>query len=82
LPCESRKPVPGDIVVLKEVPRGLLNGLPIADQRAISEIVGRPVRLNEYDSEGRAELEFTDREGVIRFIYVSPDAIRTLTPET
>jgi hypothetical protein len=74
--------MPGDIVVLKEVPRGLLDGLPIADQRAISEIAGRPVRLNEYDSEGRAELEFTDREGVIHFIYVSPDAIRTLTPET
>ena len=82
LPSESRKAMPGDIVVLKEVPRGLLDGLPIADQRAISEIVGRPVRLNEYDSEGRAEFEFTDREGVIHFIYVSPDAIRTLTPET
>ena len=66
----------------KEVPRGLLDGLPIADQGAISEIIGKPVRLNEYDTEGRAEIEFTDSEGVIHFNYVSPDAIRTLTPET
>jgi hypothetical protein len=70
------------MVVLKEVPDGLLDGLPIADQRATSEIAGKPVRLIEYDTEGRAEIEFTDSAGVIHFIYVSADAIRTLTPET
>lgn len=71
-----RKPAPGDMVVLQEVPEGLLDGLPTKDQRAISEIVGKPVRLNEYDDAGRAEIEFTDREGVIHFIYVNPDLIR------
>jgi hypothetical protein len=71
-----RKLKAGEIVVLAEVPLGLLDGLPKEDQRAISNIVGKPIRLNEYDSEGRAELEFTDCDGGIHFIYVSPDTIR------
>jgi hypothetical protein len=72
---EHRKPVPGDTVLLREVPSGLLDGLPTEDQRAISEIAGKPVQLIEYDDAGRAELEFTDREGVVHFIYVNPDHI-------
>jgi hypothetical protein len=68
--------MPGDTVVLREVPQGLLDGLPEEDQRATSEIVGKPLRLNEYDDVGRAELEFTDSKGVVHFIYVSPDVIR------
>jgi hypothetical protein len=70
-----RKPAPGDMVTLSEIPSGLLDDLPEEDQRAISEIVGKPVRLNEYDHAGRAELEFVDGEGVLHFIYVSPDII-------
>ena len=70
------KPMPGDNVTLCEVPQGLLDGLPKEDQRAISEIVGKAVRLNDYDDAGRAELEFIDNEGVIHFIYVNPDFIR------
>jgi len=58
------------------MPPGLLDGLPPEDQRAISEVFGKPVLLNEYDDHGRAELEFTDREGVIHFIYVDPSFIR------
>ena len=73
---ERRKPMPGDTVMLEEVPQGLLDGLPIEDQQAISEIIGKPVRLNEYDNEGRAELEFTNRAGTIHFIYVSEEVIR------
>jgi hypothetical protein len=57
-------------------PRGLLDGLPKEDQKAISEIVGKPVRLNQYGDDGRAELKFTDSDGGIHFIYVSPGAIR------
>ena len=72
---EHRKPLPGDTVVLREAPSGLLDGLPTEDRRAISEIVGKPVQLNEYDDAGRAELEFTDRDGVMHFIYVNPDLI-------
>ena len=77
-----RKPKPGDTVVLKELPGGLLDGLPAEDQQAISAIVGKPIRLNEYDEAGRAELEFTDCGGGIHFIYVSPDALRTADPES
>jgi hypothetical protein len=72
---EHRKPVPGDTVLLREVPSGLLDGLPTEDQRAISEIVGKPVQLNEYDDAGRAGLEFADRDDVVHFIYVSPEVI-------
>jgi len=39
------KPKPGDSVVLIEAPPGLLYGLPREDQKAISEIVGKPIRL-------------------------------------
>src|SRR6185437_14117056 len=48
--------------------RGFVNDLPIEDQKAISEIVGKPILLTEYDNHGRAELKFTDSEGVIQFI--------------
>lgn len=70
-----RKPSPGDDVILRKLPPGFIDDLPEEDQKAISAIVGKPVRLNEYDDDGRAELEFTDENGVIHFIYVSPDAI-------
>jgi hypothetical protein len=72
----TRKPIPGETVTLREIPPGLLTGLPEEDQQAISEIVGKPVRLNEYDNMGRAELQFTDSAGVIHFIYVNPEFIR------
>jgi len=38
-------PEAGDTVVLTELPPGLLDGLPLEDQRAISAIVGKPVLL-------------------------------------
>ena len=62
-------------MVLTEIPPGFLDDLPTEDQRAIKEVVGKPILLNEYD-DGRAELEFTDASGVIHFIYVNPGAIR------
>jgi hypothetical protein len=71
-------PRPGDSVVLKEVPLGLLEGLPKEDQRAIIAIVGKPIRLNEYSDDGNAELQFTDSGGGIHFIYVRPDFIKTV----
>ena len=58
--------------------RGFVNDLPIEDQKAISEIVGKPILLTEYDNHGRAELKFTDSEGVIHFIYVNPTVIRPI----
>jgi len=70
------KPKPGELVVLVEIPRGMLDDLPLEDQEAITDVVGKPVLLNEYDDAGRAELEFTDRAGQIHFIFVAPEFIR------
>jgi hypothetical protein len=70
------KPKPGDLVLLVEAPPGLLEGLPEEDQKAISETIGKPIQLVGYDDDGRAELEFTDDDGVIHFIYVNPSVIR------
>ena len=73
----SETPPAGRNVILKALPPGFLDDLPVEDQRAISEIVGKPVRLNEYDEDGRAELEFTDNENVIHFVYVDATFIET-----
>ena len=72
----QEKPKPGDFVILSEVPEGFLNDLPQEDRQAISDVVGKAVRLNEYDDNGRAEIEFTDSSGTVHFLYVSPDVIR------
>ena len=61
--------------MLIKIPPGLLEGLPTEDQEAIAAVVGKPIRLSEYDDDGRAELEFTDRNGVIHSIFVKPDFI-------
>jgi hypothetical protein len=68
----TNKAPPGSLVVLKKLPPGLTRGLPRSDQKAIREIVGKPIRLVEYDDDGRAELEFTDESGAVHFIYVNP----------
>jgi hypothetical protein len=53
-----KRPKPKKKVILKALPPGFLNNLPAVDQRAIRAAVGKPIRLNEYDADGRAELEF------------------------
>jgi len=73
---ENKKLSPGEMVVLTEIPPGLLRGLPWEDQQAISEVLGKPVLLNEYDDDGRAELKFTDNAGRIHFICVKPTFLR------
>jgi hypothetical protein len=73
---ENTRPKPGAMVVLTEVPPGMLDDLPMEDQKAITEVIGKPILLNEYDGAGRAELEFKDRKGHVHFIYVSPEFIR------
>lgn len=65
-----RKPKPGEMVTFTRVPPGLLDNLPQGDQEAIRQIVGKPVRLEAYDEDGRAELMFVDSGNVIHFIYV------------
>jgi hypothetical protein len=76
--AEKGRPKPGDTVALVSVPPGMLEGLPAEDQEAIKDAVGKPALLNQYDDDGRAEVEFKDRSGVIHFIYVRPEFIRTI----
>ncbi len=73
------KPKPGNRVILVELPPGFLEDLPKDDQQAIEDAVGKPVRLNDYDEEGRAELEFKDRSGCFHTIYVDPELIRVMS---
>ena len=69
------RPKPGDKVLLLSASPELLSGLPVEDQSAIREAVGKLVLLLEWDGDGRAELEFTDSNGVMHFIYVKPTEI-------
>ena len=55
----KEKPKPGEKVILKALPPGFTDDLPEEDQRAISAVVGKPIVLNKYERDGRAELEFT-----------------------
>ena len=63
-------------MILLEAPPALVEGLPSEDQRAIAEVVGKPILFVGYEETGRAELEFTDGHGEIRSIYVSPEIIK------
>jgi hypothetical protein len=73
--AENIKLKPGDTVVLTAVPPGMLDGLPSEDQQAITEIVGKPILLTQFDEDGRAELEFQDRNGYFHVLYVKPEFI-------
>ncbi len=70
--ANSRKHLPrvGGKVVLEKLPPGLIDGLPEEDQKAISAIVGVPIRLSGYDDDGRLELEFVEANGTGHSIYV------------
>jgi hypothetical protein len=71
----KKKPAPGQWVTLCALPKGFVDGLPEEDQQAVTAVVGRQVHLNQYEEDGRAELEFTDSNGIIHFIYVDPKYI-------
>ena len=73
---KRKKPELGEMVVLKKLPPGFLDDLPKEDQIAISAVVGKAIVLKGYDKDGRAELEFTEKNGTIHFIYVSPEFVR------
>jgi hypothetical protein len=49
--------------------------LPSEDQQAITEIVGKPILLTQFEEDGRAELEFQDRNGHFHSLYVAPEFI-------
>ncbi|HEX6505612.1 MAG TPA: hypothetical protein VF011_20385 [Terriglobales bacterium] len=71
----KKKPTPGQTVTLRALPKGFVDDLPEEDQRAMTAVVGRRIRLNRYEEDGRAELEFTDGNGIIHFVYVDPKYI-------
>lgn len=71
----NTKPKPGDKVVLTAVPPGMLDDLPSEDKQAITEIVGKPILLTQFDEDGRAELEFQDENGNFHVLYVKPEFI-------
>jgi hypothetical protein len=70
---------PGTMVILTELPVGLLTDLPEEDQDAIRAIIGQPVTLEGYDEEwktGEAILAFTDKDGDGHSIWVKPEFIK------
>lgn len=71
----QKKPTPGHWVTLCALPKGFVDDLPEEDQQAVTAVVGRRIRLNRYEEDGRAELEFTDGNGIIPFVYVDPKYI-------
>ncbi len=64
--------------ILTELPQGFLDDLPEEDQKAILDIVGKPIRFVGFDDFGQAELEFREANGTLHFIYVAPKFIRTV----
>ena len=54
---------------MKKLPPGFIDDLPSEDQRAISAIVGVPIRFTSVDEIGRLRLEFTELNGPKEFIY-------------
>jgi hypothetical protein len=69
----------GERVVLVAIPAGLLDGLPDDDQRAITAIVGKPVKFCGYDEIGRAELEFDNPlDDSTHTIWVAPEFIQPI----
>jgi hypothetical protein len=74
---QPKKPKPDEMVVLTGLPTGFLDDLPEEDKLAISGVVGKAIILNGYDEDGRAELEFTEENGTIHFIYVNPAFLKS-----
>jgi hypothetical protein len=66
---------PGGMATVVKLPPGFLDDLPAEDQEAILAALGKPMTLLDIDSDGRAELEFTDRSGVLHFIYIDGNQV-------
>ena len=67
---------PGQKAIITELPVGFLDDLPKEDQKAILDIVGKPIRFVGFDDFGQAELEFRESNGTLHFIYVASKFIR------
>ena len=60
----------GDYVVLLGAPEELLRDLPSEDKAAIQAQIGKSLEVQGFDEHGHAELEFTDMNGTMHFIWV------------
>jgi hypothetical protein len=69
---------PGDNVILVALPSGFMDDMDVEDQTALSEAVGTLVVFNEYDEIGRAELQFTSRDGHLHFVWVESKFIKAV----
>lgn len=75
----ANKPKPGEMVLLVGLPSGFLDDLPEEEQRALREMVGKPILLSEYDEHGQAVLEFTEADGGTgHTIYLDPRFIKAI----
>ncbi len=59
------------------LPSGFLDDLPAEDQLAISSAVGKLIILKGYDEDGRAELEFEEKDGTTHLIFVNPVFVKS-----
>lgn len=67
----------GRRVILRPLPPEVIASLPMEDQQIISTVVGRPIAFfNKYERDGRAEIEFVDRDNATHFIYIDPTLIK------
>ena len=60
----------GDAVKLLNASDGLLRGLPLSDQAAIHGQVNKIMIIQSFNEYGHVELEFTDKDGNMHFIWV------------
>jgi hypothetical protein len=75
---QKHLPKSGDMILLVKAPPELLHDLPSEDQKAISDIVGKPILLVGFDDYGNAELEFNDSDGMSHTIWVDPSLIKVV----
>lgn len=65
----------GDHVVLLNAPEELLRDLTSEDKAAIQAQVGKSAEVQGFDEHGHAELEFTDLDGTMHFIWVKGSSL-------
>lgn len=78
LDCDGALLKKGSSVLFIFAPNELLSGLPLDDQIAIKSQAGKIMTVQGFDSLGNVELEFSDCEGILHFIYVKPECLRAI----
>ena len=76
--AKGYKPKVGDKVILKGLPDKISHKSSKVGKERHLEKIGRPHMLTAYEPDGRAELEFSDSNGVIHYIYVNSSFISAI----